>query len=51
MTLEHRVDELEMLLLVCSVLICLIQDCCVICLIQDCCVLGLHTKWQTVFVN
>lgn len=39
---EHRVDELEMLLLVSSVLICLIQDCCV---------LGLHDKWQTVYVN
>ncbi len=42
MIFEHQVDELEMLLLVSSVLIYLIQDCCV---------LGLHDKWQTVFVN
>ncbi len=38
MIFEHHVGELEMLLLVCSVLICLIQDCCVF---------GLHDKWRT----
>lgn len=42
MNFQHHAGKLEVLLLVCSVLMCLLLDCCVF---------GLQDKWQTMFVR